>query len=141
MMKKLLSVIALVLVIALALAACEMPIDMTAQAEPQIKQMLTALSAGDLDAARALLHPDRPDDATDAALTALGDLLGGREVDSCVQVGINVHTSTGTAGTSRTESGTVHILFTDGTDLRLSYSYVSDNGGEGFAIFQFLVGV
>ena len=140
-MKKRLPVIALVLVFALALSACEMPIDMTAQAEPQIKEMLTALSAGDLEAAEALLHPDRVDDATDGALAALADLLGGREVDSCVQVGINIHTSAGTGGTSRTESGTVHILFADGTDLQLSYSYVSDNAGEGFATFQFLVGV
>lgn len=138
-MKKILTVTALLLVFALALSACA--VDLTPQAEPYIKQMLTALSAGDLETAEALLHPDRPDDATDAALTALADLLGGREVDSCVQVGINVHTSAGTGGTSRTESGTVHILFTDGTDLRLSYSYVSDKGGEGFATFQFLVGV
>lgn len=140
-MKKLLSVTALLLVFVLALSACGMTIDMTAQAESHIKDMLAALTAGDLEAANALLHPERPDDATDAAMAAMIDLLDGREVDSCVQVSINVHTSTGTGGTSRTESGTVHILFTDGTDLSLSYSYVSDNGGEGFATFQFLVGV
>lgn len=141
MMKKLLTVTALVLILALTLSACGMTIDMTAQAEPHIKEMLTALSAGDLEAAKALLHPDRVDDATDGALEALVALLDGREVASCVQVSINVQTSTGTGGTSRTESGTVHVLFTDDTDLRLSYSYVSDNGGEGFATFQFLVGV
>lgn len=140
-MKKLLSVTALLLIFALALSACDMPIDMTAQAEPYIKEMLTALTAGDLESAEALLHPDRVDGATDTALAAMADLLGGREVESCVQVGINVNASTGTGGSSRTESGTVHILFTDGTDLRLSYSYVSDNAGEGFATFQFLVGI
>lgn len=138
-MKKLLSVTALLL--ALALSACDMDLDMTPQAEPYIKEMLTALTAEDAEAAKALLHPDRPDDATDAALAAMADLLDGREVSSCTQVGLNVHTSTGTRGTSRTESGTVHILFTDGTDLRLSYSYVSDSAGEGFATFEFMVGV
>ncbi|MBQ8236525.1 MAG: hypothetical protein IJZ39_00010 [Oscillospiraceae bacterium] len=138
-MKKALTVTALLLVFALTLSACA--VDLTAKAEPQVKEMLTALSAQDAEAAAALLHPDRADDATDAAIAALMALMDGREVASCVQVGLNVHTNTGTGGTARTESGTVHILFADGSDLRLEYSYVSDNSGEGFATFQFLVGI
>lgn len=140
-MKKLLSLTALLLVLSLALAACNLDVDITAQAEPHIKEMLTALSAGDAEAAKAQLHPSRADGATDGAIAAMIDLLGGREVSDCVQVNINVQTSTGTKGHSRTESGMVHLTCTDGTDLRLQYSYVSDNNGAGFATFEFVVGV
>ena len=140
-MKKLLSVTALLLVFALTLTACGLDVDLTAQAEPYIKEMLAVLSAGDADTAKTLLHPNRVDGATDGAIAAMIDLLGGREVSDCVQVTINVEIGTDTKGTARTESGMVHILFTDGTDLRLNYSYVSDNGGAGFATFEFVVGV
>lgn len=140
-MKKILSVTALLLVFALVLTACGLDVDITAQAEPHIKEMLTALSAQDLEGAKAQLHPSRADGATDAAIAAMIDLLGGREVESCIQVSLHVNTSAGTKGNSRTESGTVHLLFTDGTDLRLQYAYVSDNNGQGFATFEFLVGV
>lgn len=140
-MKKILSITALLLVFALALTACNLDVDITAQAEPQIREMLAALTAGDGDAAKALIHPSRVDGATDAAIAAMIDLLGGREVESCTQVSLHVNTSTGTKGTARTESGTVHLLFTDGTDMRLQYAYVSDNNGQGFATFELLVGV
>lgn len=141
-MKKLLTVTALLLVFALALSACGSPAELLKpQAEPQIRDMLTALTAGDADSAAALLHPDRADGATDAAIAQMIALLDGREAISCTMVGLNVNTSTGTGGTSRTESGTVHILFDDDTDLQLEYSYVRDKGGEGFSTFQFLVGV
>lgn len=141
-MKKILTVTALLLIAALVLSACGNPAEiLKAQAEPQVRDMLTALTAGEADAAAALLHPERADGATDAAIGAMIDLLGGREVISCTQVGLSVNTSTGTKGTSRTESGTVHILFSDDTDLQLEYSYVSDGSGEGFAAFQFLVGI
>lgn len=140
-MKKILTVTALLLVFALVLAACDLSIDMNAQAEPQIREMLTALTAGDGEAAKALLHPSRADGATDAAIAAMIDLLGGREVTSCTQVSLHVNTSAGTKGNARTESGTVHLTCTDGTDLRLQYSHVSDNNGEGFATFEFVVGV
>lgn len=140
-MKKILSITALLLVFTLALTACNLDVDITAQAEPQIREMLNALTAGDGEAAEAQLHPSRADGATDAAIAAMIDLLGGREVESCTQVSLHVNTSAGTKGTARTESGTVHLLFTDGTDLRLQYAYVSDNNGQGFATFEFLVGV
>lgn len=139
-MKKILTVTALLLVFALLLSACDM--DLTPQAEPYIRQMLTALSTGDADAAKALLHPDRVDEDTGDLLRMLTDLMAGREVERCTQTGINMRSQmAGTGGAYREESGTVQVSLTDGTTLVLSYTYLSNDTGDGFTAFRFMVGI
>lgn len=68
---------------------------------------------------------------------ALVDQRNSREILNCIQTGIDVHT--GAVGSSRTESGTISIRFTDRTDLTLNDMYFSDDTDEGFMKFQFCV--
>lgn len=140
-MKKLLSCFAVLLVCVMLFCACSFQLGLTGEAEPHIKEMITALAAEDMGSAKALLHPKRLNDGTDEALAALAGLLNGRKLEAYVQVSINVTNSVGTGGTARTETGTVQLTFDDGTGLYLNYTYFSDKDGEGFQTFQFLVGV
>lgn len=140
-MKRILSVVFLFALCGVLLCGCTLKPELTAQAEPFVREMLDALMVEDYDTAEALLHPDMLQGSNEEALEALAGLLEGEEILICTQTSLNVSQSSGTGGSSRTETGSVAIGMTDGTDLRLDYIYLSDSKGEGFVRFRLSVGI
>lgn len=140
-MKKIISLAAVVLACAVLLCACSGGLDLTAEAEPLIQEMLTALSAGDLDAAEALLHPTMTD--ARGGLEEIADYLDGRSATRCVQNSLNFSSNFSTRGSVKTESGTLQVTLEDGSVLQLTYTYESNSDGSGFTSFsvRFTLGV
>lgn len=145
-MKKWFSMVMVLLTVIGCLTACNFTSNMSgmiagdAQAASKVENMMTALAENRLEDAKALMHPSvagRSDDP----IAQMSAFLAGRKVTELQQTGINVHTSTGTAGKTRQESASFQLTLDDGTTIYLAATYLSNNAGEGFVSFQIVLGV
>lgn len=105
----------------------------------QVESMMEALSAGNIEGAEALLHPQRKDTLTQ--LLQLIDFMNGRNVETMEQTSVTVNTSQTATGTARQESGTFRVTLDDTTVCYLSAVHYSDHEGEGFVSFQIVIGI
>ena len=146
MMKKFICLATVLLVLVGCLSGCNFtqnasgPFAGTAESAPKAKEMLTALANGNAADAKALMHPDSAGEA-DAAIAQMIDFLAGRDARSIESKNIKVNSSTGTSGNTRQEQVTYLVTLTDNEVIYLSVLYLSDNQGEGFSLFQIVLGV
>lgn len=146
-MKRMLSLLVLALAAACLLSACHFTTnfsDSTGNTEMetvvQVEKMLEALSAGDRNAALALMHEEKAA-VSETGLIQMSDYLAGRSVAEMVQQGVNVKTSSGTGGTARQEQGTFQITLEDGTVFTILAVHLSNSTGKGLISFQMVLGV
>jgi hypothetical protein len=102
--------------------------------------MMTALAGNRLSDAKALMHPQVAE-ASDHAISQMGDYLEGRKVSAMELTSVTVNTSTGTSGNARQERLNYRVTLTDGAVIYLNVVYLSNNQGTGFAAFQIVLGV
>ncbi len=147
-MKKRLSLLAVLVCMAL-LCGCSFSANITniqekAESEMEsaeaVSQMLSALTEGDLDTAKALVHPAVSGEL-DTTLTQMCDFLAGRRAASLEFVNCNVTSSAGTSGATRQEKAAYTVTLEDGTVFHVSAYYVIDLLGEGFSSYQIVLGV
>ena len=145
-MKKLLCVCVCVIMLLSCLTACNFHSNLNDStgitkfdAHPQIEKMLAALTAGDTDAALALMHPDVREQA-DYAVAQTSEYLQGRSVVSLETVNRSVYTSKGSAGNIRQESGTLRVTMDQAETVAISVVYLTSDAGEGFSSFQVVLG-
>ena len=146
-MKKRLAWVAVVVAVMLLVTGCSFTTNFfnntemaTMKAKDKVTEMMTALTAGDTDAARALMHPNRKETA-EAGIQQMIELLDSRKVASLDLQGVNVSTRSGTSGEARQEQGTFRMELEDGTVFFLSAVHFTDGTGEGFISFQLVLGV
>lgn len=111
-----------------------------AESTPKVEEMMQALAENRTSDAKALLHPQKAEQA-EAALTQLSAFLAGREVDALEQRNININSFSGTSGKTRQEQVSYQVTLTDGAVIYLNVVYLSDNAGTGFSSFQLVLGV
>ena len=104
------------------------------------QMLLDALSAGDLDAAVALMHPDVKKDAN-MGLHQIAAYLSGRKVVSMEQMRINKQSNTDLQGTASLEQAGFDLKLDDGSVCSVSLAYLKDSAGEGFSSVQLILGV
>ena len=109
------------------------------EASPKVEEMVNALANNNISDAEALMHPDAEN--VDVAIVQMSNYLSGREAQSVDVEGINVKTSTGTAGEKREEQLTCKVTLEDGDIVYLNVIYLKDKDGEGFIKFQLVLGL
>ena len=145
-MKKLFSVMLVLVVLLSCLTACNVTQNISGaladQAESTVKveEMMMALAEDRISDAKLLMHP-QAGKKTDATLAQMSDFLAGREVSSLELKNINVKASTGTAGKIRQEEVAYQVTLTDGAVIYLNVGYLSDRDGAGFTSFQLVLGI
>ena len=107
---------------------------------PQVEKMLDALSAGEMDTAMELVHPDRTAEA-EALLTQFANYLDGRKAEKLEQTSMSVKNTASTFGNTRQENGTLQVTMEDGETFYLSVCYVIQDDAEGFYTFQLVLGL
>lgn len=144
-MKKLVCVIMTTALLLAVLTACNFTTNFsdsngTLAEQKKVESMFAALSSGDLEAAKALLHPDVAAEQADA-LEQLQDYLDGRDPVELTQLNWKVTSTAGLGGKTRQESGTYQVRLEDDTVIYLSVSYLTQEQAEGFSAFQFILGI
>lgn len=135
-MKKFLGFTAVFLVLALSLCACS--INLSSEAEPAVREMLSALAAEDLDAAVELLHPASRQETDRAGMEELAEFLNGRAVTAYSPEEFNIVNRVGTS--DKTETGTAKVTLDDNTTIYVKYVYETTTDGKGFTTFRISVG-
>ena len=110
------------------------------EAAEKVEEMMNALTEGSVADAEALMHPDVAENV-DSAISRMIDYLAGREANTMEVKGVNINTSTGTAGKVRQEQLTYRVALSDGEVIYLSVTHISNNAGSGFISFQLVLGV
>ena len=110
------------------------------EATPKVEEMMIALAGKRLSDAKALMHPQVAE-ASDNAISQMGDYLEGRKINAKELTNITVNSSTGTSGNTRQERLNYRVTLTDSTVIYLNVVYLSNNQGTGFAAFQIVLGV
>ena len=145
-MKKVFCVSLVLAVLVGCLAACNVQSNMSgalagaAEPTPKVEEMMQALAENRASDAKALLHPQKAEQA-EAALTQLSAYLAGRKADALEQININIKTFSGASGKTRQEQVSYQVTLTDGAVIYLNVVYLSDNAGTGFSSFQLVLGV
>lgn len=144
-MKKLVCVIMATALLLSVLTACNFTTNFsdsngTLAEQEKVESMFAALSSGDLEAAKSLLHPDVAAEQADA-LEQLQDYLDGRDPVELTQLNWKVTSTAGLGGKTRQESGTYQVRLEDDTVFYLSVSYLTQEQAEGFSAFQFILGI
>lgn len=138
-MKKLFVCVLAVLLMASMLSGCGL--DLKSESEPYFEEMMEALSAGDVDEALELMHPEAAeDDDVEEGVQSLIDLLDGREMEDYKRTGVNIYSGVNAAGKIKQETCTYEIELDDGTEMEVEFEYVSNRDGEGFARFKLSLG-
>lgn len=107
---------------------------------PKVEEMMTFLAQGSMSDAKNMMHPQSVENS-DAAIAQMSRYLAGREAISIEQISFNVTNSFSTSGNTREEKATYIVMLTDREVIYLSVLYLSDNYGEGFTSFQFVLGI
>lgn len=115
-------------------------------AKYQVATMMEYLTAGDMDQALMLMHPDRTADAWERdkviyRLKQMIDYIDGRKCTAMQQQSLNVQNSVGTSGSTKQESAIFLVTLGDSTTFRLSVVYLTGNEQEGFLLYQIILGV
>ena len=106
----------------------------------QTRQMLDALSRGDMDSAMKLMHPEAKKNAR-PGLTQIVDYLDGRKVVSMEQMRISTQSNSGLTGRATLEQAGFDLKLDDGTLCSVSMAYMKDSAGEGYTSVQLILGV
>ncbi len=109
------------------------------KAAGKVEEMMVALTSGNGDAARNLMHPEVAD-RCEAAIAQMSDYVAGRKTTKLEQVSLTVNSSAGTAGNVRQEAAVFRVELEDSTVFFLSVTYVFNSDGEGFISFQIVLG-
>lgn len=145
-MKKVFSLSLVLAVLVGCLAACNFQSNLSgalagdAESTLKVEEMMQALAENRTSDAKALLHPQKAEQA-EAALTQLSAYLAGRKADALEQMNINIKTFSGASGKTRQEQVSYQVTLTDGAVIYLNVVYLSDNAGTGFSSFQLVLGV
>lgn len=146
-MKRFLCLLAVIVAVSCLMTACNFTTNFsdgtgntTMQSAPQVEEMMEALSSGDAEEARTLLHPDVAQNA-DGAIGQMADYLAGRRIAQMEQTAVTVNTSSGTGGSARQENGAFCVELEDGTVFYMSVVHLANNDGEGFVSFQLVLGL
>ena len=115
-------------------------VDENTESPEKIDAMLLALAEGRADDAKALMHPDKADECSDA-IEQMITYLDGRKVTDKKVVGLSVNIAATTNGKTRQEAINYYTTLDDGTILLVSSLYVSDNAGVGFTSFNLSIGL
>lgn len=110
------------------------------QSAPKVETLLEALADEDPDNEFAYIHPEA-EEKSEAALAQLKQFLAGRDVRALEQQSASVNTSSGTNGNSRMEKGVFLVTLEDQTTFYISATHLTNSEGEGFASFQFVLGL
>jgi len=135
-MKKHLCIIMLAALL-VTLVGCNFAEFLQMKSEPQVEQMLAALSEGDAELALSLMHPEEADAERIAQLI---DYLDGRQVEKMTRTGIHKSAHAGVGNTYKEESASFMLQLDDGTNITLSVVYLTDSDGEGFSTFSIQLG-
>ena len=138
-MKKVIQLTVCIVLIAVLLGGCG--IDLSAEAEPFVWEMMTALEEGDADAAAELMHPEAREQIAnfDEGIKSLIQLVNGRGVEESKRTSVHVNNEMGNNAEKR-EEGSFRAVMTDGSVLEIEYVYVKNNKGTGFLSFYLSVG-
>ncbi len=112
-----------------------------AESTPKVNEMMTALSEGRMSDAKALMHPQASEKATDDTVEQMISYFNGRSATSTEMVNVNVSSSTGTSGKARQEQASYKVTLNDGAVVHISAVYLSNSAGNGFISFQLVLGV
>ena len=107
---------------------------------PKVEEMMMVLAQNSMSDAKKMMHPQSVENS-DAAIAQMSRYLAGREAISIEQISFNVQNSFSTSGNTMEEHATYTVTLTDGEVLYLTMVYLSDNYGEGFTSFQFVLGL
>lgn len=146
-MKKAFSVLAVAVAVIFLLSGCSFTTNFsdntgasTMEAADKVEDMVAALTAGNMDTALALMHPNRTTDS-EAGIKQMCEYLAGRKTVDLNHQSLRVSTRSGTSGDARQESAAIRAELEDGTVVFLSVTYLTDSTGEGFVSFQMVLGV
>ena len=107
----------------------------------QTRQLLDALSQGDLDSAIKLMHPNVLPEEARSGLAQVADYLDGRNVVSMEQMSINTQRNSSPAGSAKLEQAAFDLKLDDGTRCSVSMAYMTNSAGEGYTSVQLILGV
>ena len=144
-MKKIICLVLLTLMLFSCLTSCALlekavkSIMDKSESTPKATEMMTALSEGRAEDAKALLHPDIRE-GTDDAIEQMIEFVNGREIDAVTMTGVKIYESVGTNGKVSREECSFSVTFKDGSSTNVSSIYVTSKDGEGFESFQFSIG-
>ena len=142
-MKKMIGILALLLVAVSLFAACNFTSNSQTTAkdmshQPEVEAMLSYLSNGELEKAEDLMHTNKEDTS---ALAQVSAYLDGRKADKLDIQKVNIYTQKKNGETSKQESGTIKLTLDDGETVYLAVAYLENDADEGFASFQLVLGV
>ena len=129
-MKKVFSLSLVLAVLVGCLAACNVQSNLSgalagaAESTPKVEEMMQALAENRASDAKALLHPQKAEQA-EAALTQLSAYLAGRKADVLEQININIKTFSGASG-----KNTLHETLRKGRTVRAAGLLHIDESGE-----------
>ena len=144
-MKKILCVAIALSALILCLTSCSFYIRRSGalvgetEVKTNVEEMMSYLASGQIEEAKALMHPDADGD-TDKALTQISNYLRGYEVSSIEQSDAEVKSSSGASEKTRQEQLTYDVTLNSGENILLYVSYLSNNDGDGFTSFQLVLG-
>lgn len=146
-MKKWICLLSVMAVLVCLLSACNFNTNFfdgtgstQAQSLNDVKEMLNALSQGDTEKAKSLMHPQVVAQS-DAAIAQMTEYLAGRKLVQLEQTGLQVSTGTGSSGNIRQEKASFRADMEDGTSVYIAIGHISDKEGKGFASFQVVLGL
>ena len=126
-MKK--TVVVCLLILCILLSACSA----MAKADPQVREMLAAVSTGGQRETYALLHPDC--EITEAEFLAnfsqINHILGEAEIEKLFYQSISVQKN----ADGRTEEGVCRAKLDNGEWITVEYCYADNTQGKGFLSF------
>ena len=145
-MKKFICIAVLSPILLFCLTACHFmqttPKDIAKQVEatPMAEEMLTALAENRIPDAQALLHPQIKE-PSETAFNQMSEYLDGRTIHAMELKDYSIQSSAGTSGKSRLERLVYWIELSDGTEIHVYTTYLSDLNGTGFTAFQLALGL
>ena len=107
------------------------------EAGPIAREMMTALEHGDAETAQSLIHPDG--EVSAESIAAMIDYIDGRGTTELKQISLHVSNSAGINGRKQ-EEGTLRATLSDGSVLTVTYTYLKNKAGTGFASFNISIG-
>lgn len=142
-MKKTICLTLVIMAVMCCLTACNFTLNSikdNAESTPKVKEMLTALTNGNLSDAKALLHPQLTN-APDDSINQMIGYFNGRSVSSIDLINVNYKSSVGTSGQIMQEQATYRITLNFTETVYITSVYLSNNEGFGFISFQLVMGL
>ncbi|MBR2341370.1 MAG: hypothetical protein IKA72_03065 [Clostridia bacterium] len=110
-----------------------------ATSTPKVEEMMNAFAEKDMAEAKSLMH-SQVSEGCENVLAQLMEYLDGRKTTALKQTNISVSTTSG-ENEQRLEHVSYQATLADGTIIYVNSRYLSNDGGNGFITFYFIVGV